>query len=76
MNPIYQSEVAKFPNAVYIDTWDSLALNGVYKKSLPDENSKQVVARQGDGVHVTNFGGKIMAAAAMKVILQNIDLKQ
>jgi len=75
MNPIYQAEAAKFPNVVFVDTWDSLASNGVYKKSLPDENGKQQVARQGDGVHVTNFGGKLMAAPVVKAILQVVDLK-
>ena len=75
MNPIYQAESAKFPNVVYADTWDSLALKGVYSRSLPDENGKMQVARQGDGVHVTNFGGKLEAAAVIKVVLQNIDLK-
>lgn len=75
MNPVYKSEAAKFPNVVYVDTWDSLALKGVYSRSLPDENGKMQVARQGDGVHVTNFGGKLEAAAVMKVVLQNIDLK-
>ena len=76
MNPIYQSEIAKFPNAVYVDTWDRFAVNGVYKRSLPDENGHPQVARQGDGVHVTNFGGKIMAGLVINAILQNVDVKQ
>lgn len=76
MNSIYQSETAKFPNAIFVNTWECLSVNGVYQKTLPDENRHLRVARQGDGVHVTNFGGKIMANHVVKAILQNIDLKQ
>ncbi len=76
MNPIYKVEAAKFPNVIYVDTWDSLAVNGVYQRSLKDESGKTQVARQGDGVHVTNFGGKIMAVPVIKAILEVVDLKQ
>jgi hypothetical protein len=75
MNPIYQSETAKFPNAVYVNTWDRFAVNGKYSRALPDNNGRPQVARSGDGVHVTTFGGVIMAGEVMKEAMRDIDIK-
>lgn len=75
MNPIYQTESAKFPNAVFVDTWEHFAVNGEYRQSIPDDNGLWQIAKLSDGVHVTEFGGVIMANLLIKEMLKNIELK-
>jgi hypothetical protein len=75
MNPIYQAEVAKFPNAVYVDTWTRFSVNGEYSQSIPDDNGLWQIAKQSDGVHVTDFGGEIMSELTIKEILKGVDMQ-
>lgn len=75
MNPIYQSESAKFPNAVFVDTWERFAVNGQYRQSIPDDNGLWQIAKQSDGVHVTDFGGGILANLVIKEMSKDIEIK-
>jgi hypothetical protein len=75
MNPIYKEEIAKFPNVVYIDTWERFSVDGVYSQSIPDDNGLWQIAKQSDGVHVTDFGGAIMSDLVMKAIMKDVELK-
>lgn len=75
MNPIYQSETAKFANAKFVDTWERFAVNGEYRQSIPDDIGLWQIAKSSDGVHVTDFGGGILANLLIKEILKDIDLK-
>lgn len=75
MNVVFESESAKYPNVVYVNTWDRFAVNGKFSRTLTDDEGKSGVVKGGDGVHVTKFGGKIMAGEVVKAILKDIDAK-
>lgn len=75
MNPVYQTEAAKFPNVVYVNTWDRFAVNGKYSRMVTDDDGKSAAAKSGDGIHVTSFGGKIMAGVVLKATQKDIDIK-
>ena len=75
MNPIYESECAKFPNAVFVNTWERFAVNGVYRQSIPDDNGLWQIAKQSDGVHVTDFGGGILANLVIKTMQKDVEIK-
>ncbi len=75
MNPIYEAETAKFPNAVFVNTWERFAVNGQYRQSIPDDNGLWQIAKSSDGVHVTAFGGGILAGLVIKAVADNVELK-
>lgn len=75
MNPIYKSECEKFPNAVFIDTWERFAVNGAYSQTISDDNGLRQIAKQSDGVHVTDFGGKVLTDFVMKSVLKDVEIK-
>lgn len=75
MNPIYKSECEKFPNAVFVDSWERFAVNGQYRQSIPDDNGLWQIAKQSDGVHVTDFGGGILAGLVIKEVLKDVEIK-
>ncbi len=75
MNPIYQSECAKFPNAVFVDSWKRFAVNGEFRQSIPDDNGLWQIAKQSDGVHVTDFGGRILSGLVINEVLKDVELK-
>jgi uncharacterized protein len=72
MNEIYKSEIEKFPNVTFVDTWERFSINGKYSQSIPDDNGLWQIAKQSDGVHVTDFGGGIMSNFVMKTIKGDI----
>lgn len=58
INNIYQTEIAKFNNVVFVDTWPILAgADGFYAASLPDSRGIERATHVSDGIHLTNFGG-------------------
>lgn len=75
MNPVYESESAKFQNVVYVNTWDRFAVNGKFSRTVADDEGKSAAVKGGDGIHVTNFGGKIMASVVVKAAMKDIDIK-
>jgi len=75
MNPIFQAECAKFPNAVFVDTWERFGVNGVYRQSIPDDDGLWQIAKQSDGVHVTDFGGRILAGMVIKEMQKDVEMK-
>jgi hypothetical protein len=76
MNPIYQEECAKFTNAVYVDTWERFSVNGEYSQSIQDDSGLWQIAKQSDGVHVTDFGGGVMSDLVIKEILKDVDMRR
>lgn len=75
MNAVYEAEAAKFSNAVFINTWERFAVNGAYRQSIPDDNGLWQIAKQSDGVHVTDFGGAILANFVIKEVQKNVEIK-
>lgn len=75
MNPIYKSECEKFSNTFFVDTWERFAVNGQFRQSIPDDNGLWQIAKSSDGVHVTDFGGRILANFLIKRMLNDVELK-
>lgn len=75
MNPIYEAECAKFPNAVFINTWERFAVNGTYSQTISDDNGLRQIAKQSDGVHVTDFGGRVLTDFVLKTVLKDVEIK-
>lgn len=76
MNPIYRDECAKFANATFIDSWERFAVNGVYRQSIPDDEGLWQIAKQSDGVHVTDFGGKILARLVLNAVAKDVEFEK
>lgn len=74
MNPVYEAEAAKFPNVVFVNTWDRFAVNGKYSPTVKDDEGKSGPAKSGDGIHATPFSGKIMAGVVVKAIQKDVDM--
>lgn len=75
MNKVFEEEAAKFPNVVYVNTWDRFAVNGKFAPRVTDDEGKSGVVKGSDGIHVTVFGGKMMATEVMKAISKDLDQK-
>lgn len=75
MNKVYEEEAAKFPNVVFVNTWDRFAVNGVFSPRVTDDEGKSGIVKGSDGIHVTAFGGKMMAAEVMKAIAKDLEQK-
>ena len=74
LNQIYEKEIKKFDNAVFIPTWCILCENGKYTDYLYDENGLRKLVRTSDGVHFQYFGGKIVSQAIVREIKNNLNL--
>ncbi|MCX6722802.1 MAG: DUF459 domain-containing protein [Candidatus Staskawiczbacteria bacterium] len=69
LNLVYQNECQKYQNAYFISTWKTLAdNNGNYSAYLKDKQGKNELARIGDGVHLTYFGGALVTDEILKKI--------
>ncbi|MBV9216245.1 MAG: DUF459 domain-containing protein [Acidobacteria bacterium] len=75
MNPVYESEAAKFPNVVYVNEWDRFAVNGKFSPKVTDDDGRSGAVKNSDGIHVTDFGGKIMASVVLKAIEKDVEPK-
>lgn len=71
MNSIFKAEVDKYVNAVFIDTYARLAENGGYSEYATDDSGYRAVARQGDGIHVNLFGGRVLADLVITKLREN-----
>lgn len=74
MNPIYQTECAKYSNCRFVDEWDRFAVNGKYVAAIADDSGNIQTVKGSDGVHVTNFGGNIMADEVIKMMKKDIPI--
>lgn len=72
MNPVYEAESARFPNVSYVNTWDRFSPDGKLYRTLPDDTGKSGELRGRDGIHVTTFGGKLMAGVVLKAIERDL----
>jgi len=68
VNDIYQTEAAKRPAVIYIDTWKMFSVPGspgTYAASLPDQFGRLSEVRLNDGIHLNVEGSQRMAHALM-----------
>jgi uncharacterized protein len=69
LNAVEKDVAKKHPNAVYVDTYALLAdQDGKYSATVTDTDGKTIVARSGDGVHLTPDGANYLAKAVFKLI--------
>jgi hypothetical protein len=74
VNQIYDKEIRKFDNAVFIPIWCILCDNGKYTDYLYDENSLRKLVRTSDGIHLQYFGGRIVSHVIVKEIKDALNL--
>jgi len=69
-NEIYQSEAASRPWVRYLDSRPVLSPPGKpgYAAYLPNSSGEPTLARQGDGVHLSEFGSEKLADATIDLI--------
>lgn len=72
INKIQREVATKYPNVVYVETWDTFAPNGRFENVLPDETGRRAVVKHLDGVHLTDHGAKIMTKLLLNHIYKDI----
>ena len=77
LNAIYESEAAKRPTVLFVDTF-AIFLDGEgrYSAYLADGDGGLTLVRQADGVHLTHAGGDILAATILRLIFQEAGIAQ
>jgi hypothetical protein len=75
LNQIFEEEAAKRPWVKYLDSRPVLSAPGKpgYAEYLPDSSGAPTLARQGDGIHLSEFGSQKLADATIDLIDQSID---
>lgn len=69
LNAVEKEVAKKHPSTVFVDTYALLAdQDGKYSATVTDETGKTIVARSGDGVHLTPDGANYLATAVFKLI--------
>jgi hypothetical protein len=72
INEVLRSEAAGRPWVRYVDVWDaSSGPNGEYKETATDDDGTQRVLRDDDGIHLTPYGGEILARVVMDQIFDD-----
>jgi len=73
LNVLYKTQASNYKNEEFIDTWSMLkCAEKDYCDYLPDENGQLQLARESDGIHVTSFGGKIIAKEILKILKDSL----
>lgn len=76
LNVLYKTQASNYKNEEFIDTWEMLkCAEKDYCDYLPDENGQLQLARESDGIHVTSFGGKIIAKEIVKILEKSINFE-
>lgn len=73
LNRIYQTECARFPNAVFIDSWKHTSVNGVYVPQLADKSGARGMVHW-DPVHHTAHGGKVLGEFVIDAMAEHVSL--
>ena len=75
INAVARRVVEQHPRATYVDAYTLLSdTDRKYAASLPDESGKSVRVRAGDGVHLTDAGGDLLARPVFDLIDQRCDV--
>lgn len=76
LNSIYEKEIKNYENSYFISTWDLFVdKDGNYVSYLVDKKGKKRLTRASDGIHLTYFGGKILAEKVIERIKEVIELE-
>jgi len=74
MNLIYKEECAKYPNAIYVDSWTRFSVDGKYSATLIDSQGVERTVKASDGVHLTTHGGNILSELVIESLKENVNL--
>lgn len=76
VDQIYAEEALKRPWVRFLDSRPVLSADGgsSYQATLPDGSGGQQQARQSDGIHLTRFGGDVLAEATLELLDEHIVL--
>lgn len=72
MNAIQRRVASKYPNVVYVETWQRFAPNGKYVPILPDDSGKRAAVKASDGIHLSDHGSKIVSSILMGYITKDL----
>ena len=68
------AEAASRPWVDTVDAGTSVAPGGTFVTAVPDASGAPVEIRRGDGIHLTDAGGALLAAQVMAAIGEHVDL--
>jgi len=71
INNLYRHVLAKYDNAIFIDTYPVYSLQGRWTPVMPDSQGVWQRVRTRDGIHITYAGGKIMTDVVIKVLQEH-----
>lgn len=74
VDQIYAEEALKRPWVRFLDSRKVLSVDGgtSYQATLPDDSGTHQPARQSDGIHLSRFGGDVLADAALALLDEQI----
>lgn len=70
-----KTEISARPWAHYVDTTETLSLDGKYAAYLPDESGKEVKVREDDGVHPNIAGARRIVAPVLLALVAERHLR-
>jgi uncharacterized protein len=62
------------PGARFLDIWPTFAPGGKYADVLPDEQGRPILARAGDGIHLTFPGSQLVARQVLAALEDDLRL--
>lgn len=68
LNVIYAEQAATRPWVRFLDSRAELSVDGGYDAYLADGSGKDELARNTDGIHLTRFGGDLLADATLELL--------
>lgn len=72
MNAVQRKVASRYPNIVYVETWQRFAPNGRYVPVLADDSGKRAAVKASDGVHLSDHGAKIVSSILLGYISKDI----
>ena len=67
VNPLAASAVAEVDGAIYVDTFESMAVDGAYARQQGPEHGNRTI-RTRDGIHYTYYGGLVLTEPVLAAI--------
>jgi hypothetical protein len=71
INNLYRRVLAKYDNAIFIDTYTVYSWQGRWTPVMPDSQGVWQRVRTRDGIHITYAGGKMMTDIVIKVLQEH-----
>jgi uncharacterized protein len=76
LDSLYEEVIKNHSNARFVSTWDLLKdAKGNYNAYLPNDAGQMRLARNSDGIHVTEFGAQLMVRGVTTLMSKELTLK-